>query len=138
MKTPRLGKSFKNSQFSLFRYFSFLLNFHQLVGNLRIFPEYQKKSFKNDCFIAIQHKNLQINRCFEFQLSRVSLVPCFAFGENDLYDQIDNPEGSLLKFLQKRLTKVFGFSMPLFRGRGVFNYTFGILPRRRPITTVSK
>ena len=82
--------------------------------------------------------SLQINRCFEFQLSRVSLVPCFAFGENDLYDQIDNPEGSLLKFLQKRLTKVFGFSMPLFRGRGVFNYTFGVLPRRRPITTVSK
>ncbi len=69
---------------------------------------------------------------------RVSLVPCFAFGENDLYDQIDNPEGSVLKALQRRLTRVLGFSMPLFKGRGVFNYTVGILPRRRPITTVSE
>ncbi len=79
-----------------------------------------------------------LNCCPSCVFFRVSLVPCFAFGENDLYDQVDNPEGSLLKTIQRRLTRIFGFSMPLFRGRGVFNYTVGILPRRRPITTVSK
>ncbi|KAK3583647.1 hypothetical protein CHS0354_021384 [Potamilus streckersoni] len=64
------------------------------------------------------------------------LVPVFSFGETDLYDQVNNPDGSLLKNLQMFLTKRFGFSPPIFYGRGVFNYTFGIMPYRHPVTTV--
>ncbi|KAJ9054129.1 diacylglycerol O-acyltransferase 1 [Entomophthora muscae] len=32
--------------------------------------------------------------------------------------------------------QVFGFSLPLFFGKGVYNYNFGILPRNLPITVV--
>ncbi|ELT95074.1 hypothetical protein CAPTEDRAFT_226963 [Capitella teleta] len=65
-----------------------------------------------------------------------SLVPVFSFGENDLFDQMSNPEGSRIRSLQAKMTKLLGFSMPLFHGRGVFNYSFGILPFRKPINTI--
>lgn len=65
-----------------------------------------------------------------------SLIPIFSFGETDIFDQMDNPPGSLLRKLQDFLTKYLGFSPPVFHGRGVFNYTFGILPYRKPINTV--
>jgi len=32
--------------------------------------------------------------------------------------------------LQNWLQKTMSFSLPLFYGRGVFNYDFGVLPRR--------
>ncbi|KAL1238133.1 2-acylglycerol O-acyltransferase [Trichinella spiralis] len=32
--------------------------------------------------------------------------------------------------------KILGWSTPLICGRGLFNYTFGLLPYRRPIHTV--
>ncbi|XP_052784158.1 2-acylglycerol O-acyltransferase 2-like isoform X2 [Mya arenaria] len=68
-----------------------------------------------------------------------SVVPVFTFGENDVYEQVQNPEGSRLKRLQIFLThKIFGFSMPIFKGRGIFNYTFGIFPYRRPLNTVAE
>jgi len=69
---------------------------------------------------------------------RVSLVPVFGFGENDLYQQVANPPGSRLRRLQTMLTKILSFSPPLFHGRGVFNYTFGILPFRRPVNVIGK
>ena len=65
----------------------------------------------------------------------------FSFGEVEIYNQASNPEGSFLKKLQKFLTHyVFGFSPPLIIGRGVFNYSFGIIPMpyRKPINTVGK
>ncbi|XP_066106018.1 2-acylglycerol O-acyltransferase 2 [Saccopteryx bilineata] len=65
-----------------------------------------------------------------------ALVPVFSFGENDLYDQVENSPGSWLRWIQNRLQKVMGISLPLFHGRGVFQYSFGLLPHRRPITTV--
>lgn len=64
------------------------------------------------------------------------LVPIFSFGENDLYDQVENSPGSWLRSIQNRLQKMMGISLPLFHGRGVFQYNFGLLPYRRPITTV--
>jgi len=64
------------------------------------------------------------------------LVPMFSFGENDIYDQTPNPPGSRLRRVQERMRKIFGFASPLFQGRGIFQYTFGLLPHRRPITTV--
>lgn len=65
-----------------------------------------------------------------------SLVPCYSFGENDLYEQADNPKGSKVRAFQEKWKKMFGFSLPLFYGRGIFNYSYGIMPHRRPITTV--
>ncbi|KAK8783062.1 hypothetical protein V5799_015595 [Amblyomma americanum] len=64
------------------------------------------------------------------------LVPVFSFGENELFSQADNAEGSRLRRIQAWLTRRLGFSPPLFLGRGVFQYSWGWLPRRRPIVTV--
>lgn len=65
-----------------------------------------------------------------------SLVPVYAFGENELFEQIPNPQGSLVRRFQNFLTHVLGFSPALFHGRGIFNYSFGLLPFRKPVNTV--
>ncbi|KAM4845487.1 2-acylglycerol O-acyltransferase 2 [Thomomys bottae] len=65
-----------------------------------------------------------------------ALVPVFSFGENDLFQQASNPSGSWLRRVQNQLQKIMGISLPLFHGRGVFQYSFGFLPFRQPITTI--
>ncbi|KAL0090677.1 diacylglycerol acyltransferase [Phycomyces blakesleeanus] len=67
---------------------------------------------------------------------KASLVPMFSFGENDLYDQFDNSEGSKIFEIQKKIQSIFGFTLPLFHARGIFNYDVGIIPFRHPIATV--
>jgi len=62
-----------------------------------------------------------------------ALVPVLSFGETDVYDQVENPHGSRLREIQEKLQKMMGFAVPLVKGRGVFNYRMGLLPRRRPI-----
>lgn len=62
-----------------------------------------------------------------------SLVPVIGFGENDIWDVY---QSGALEPVQSRLQKLFGFSMPIFFGRGVFTYGFGFLPHRRPINVV--
>uniref|UniRef100_A0A8C5QKH2 Acyltransferase n=1 Tax=Leptobrachium leishanense TaxID=445787 RepID=A0A8C5QKH2_9ANUR len=64
------------------------------------------------------------------------LVPVISFGENDLYYQVSNPKGSRLRTFQEGLQKIIGLALPLFHGRGVFQYSFGLLPHRRPVYTV--
>ena len=64
------------------------------------------------------------------------LVPVFTFGENDLWSQVPNPDGSMLRRVQMLFRKVTGFTPPMIFGRGVFQYRFGILPHRRAVTTV--
>ncbi|KAI8066147.1 diacylglycerol acyltransferase [Thamnidium elegans] len=64
------------------------------------------------------------------------LVPTFSFGENDLYDQVDNSDGSLLWKAQKKMQKALGFTLPLFHARGIFNYNVGLLPYRHQVVTV--
>ncbi|NXQ93919.1 MOGT2 acyltransferase, partial [Sagittarius serpentarius] len=64
------------------------------------------------------------------------LVPIFSFGENDLFEQVRNPKGSWLRQLQHRLQQIMGISLPLFHARGIFQYSFGLVPYRRPICTV--
>jgi len=64
------------------------------------------------------------------------LVPCFSFGETDIYDQPANPKGSLLRTIQDRIQKALQLAPVPFSGRGVFQYSFGVLPNRRPITVV--
>ncbi len=64
------------------------------------------------------------------------LVPVFVFGENFLYSQADNPEGSRLRRFQVWFKDRISFSPPAFYGRGFFQYTFGFLPYRRPLNLV--
>jgi len=64
------------------------------------------------------------------------LVPVFAFGENDVYQQLKNEKGSAIHTLQTNFQKLFGFALPLFHGRGLFTYNVGILPFRHPIVSV--
>ncbi|XP_042170075.1 2-acylglycerol O-acyltransferase 2-A isoform X2 [Oncorhynchus tshawytscha] len=64
------------------------------------------------------------------------LVPVFSFGENELFDQMTNPAGSPLRWLQDHLQRLMGVALPMFTGRGVFQYSFGLLPYREPIHTV--
>ncbi|XP_039557951.1 2-acylglycerol O-acyltransferase 2-like, partial [Passer montanus] len=66
------------------------------------------------------------------------LVPVFSFGENELFRQVPNPPGSRLRRLQARLQRLMGVALPLFHARGVFQYSFGLLPFRRPIHTVGE
>lgn len=73
---------------------------------------------------------------FLFVICSAYLVPVFSFGENELFKQIGNPEGSWLRSLQNRMQKIMRFSMPLFYARGIFQYNFGILPYRKPIHSV--
>ncbi len=59
-----------------------------------------------------------------------SLVPVFSFGETNLYTTMPLEEGSFFHKLQITFMNKFGFSTPIFSGRGLFNYSFGILPHR--------
>lgn len=47
-----------------------------------------------------------------------------------------NEKGTRVYSIQKRFQAIFGFTLPLFHGRGVFNYNFGFLPYRHPIVSV--
>lgn len=64
------------------------------------------------------------------------LVPVFSFGENEIFNQLENPEGSVVRNIQNRLRKIMGFALPLFHARGVFQYSFGVMPFRKPIYTI--
>ena len=67
-----------------------------------------------------------------------SLVPTFAFGENDIWNQVSNPKGSYVRRFQEFFKKVSDFAPPLLYGRGIFTYDSGLLPYRHPITAVGK
>ncbi len=64
------------------------------------------------------------------------LVPVFFFGEQFVYEQADNPQGSFIRRMQTALVKQFGFTLPFFFGRGVFQYTFGMMPFRKAVNAV--
>ncbi|KAI0684976.1 DAGAT-domain-containing protein [Cytidiella melzeri] len=64
------------------------------------------------------------------------LVPVFSFGENDIYQQMPNERGTTINKLQKMFQSVFGFTLPLFHGRGLLNYNLGLLPYRKRIVVV--
>ncbi|KRZ86820.1 2-acylglycerol O-acyltransferase 2-A [Trichinella sp. T8] len=59
-----------------------------------------------------------------------SLVPSYSFGEVDVFNQISNEKGSLLRRMQDWFRKIATFSTPIFYGSYIF------LPYRRPICTV--
>lgn len=62
------------------------------------------------------------------------LVPVYTFGETSLY--VPMTQGGVTPHLIRGLRKVLGVGTPLVCGRGVFNYVFGLLPRRVPLHTV--
>lgn len=64
------------------------------------------------------------------------LVPTLAFGENELYDQVQPEDHPFIHKAQLVLKKLLGFTVPLFHARGVFNYDVGMMPYRRPLNIV--
>jgi len=61
------------------------------------------------------------------------LVPVLSFGETDTFDQI---EGSMLRKIQEFIRKYAGIAPVVPVGRGFFQYSFGLVPRRKPICVV--
>lgn len=51
----------------------------------------------------------------------------------ELFDQLSHP--TLLR-LQRAFIRLTGFTIPLIRGRGIFQYSYGLIPRRHPLHTV--
>ena len=64
------------------------------------------------------------------------LVPILAFGENELYDQVQPEQHPAIHKVQLVIKKILGFTVPLFHARGVFNYDVGMMPYRRPVNVV--
>uniref|UniRef100_A0A0N4XRB1 diacylglycerol O-acyltransferase n=1 Tax=Nippostrongylus brasiliensis TaxID=27835 RepID=A0A0N4XRB1_NIPBR len=48
------------------------------------------------------------------------LVPVYSFGENEIFEQVENPEGSALRRFQSWTKRFAGFTFPFFHGRGIF------------------
>ena len=73
-----------------------------------------------------------------------SLVPVFAFGENDIFDQVDNPDGSPLRRFQLFMKQLIGITPPAFYGRSLsrgvlrrmFGSNTGVMPKRESIEVV--
>jgi len=63
------------------------------------------------------------------------LVPVYSFGENDLFLQAANPEGSRLRRFQEKFRQWASFAPVFFYGRGIF-INIGLLPMRRKMVTV--
>jgi hypothetical protein len=69
-------------------------------------------------------------------MNGASLVPCIGFGENDLYSQKPRDEKSFVYKFQSKVKQILKFTVPIINGRGVFQYSIGILPHRKPNFTV--
>ncbi|CAK7227303.1 diacylglycerol O-acyltransferase 1 [Sporothrix eucalyptigena] len=64
------------------------------------------------------------------------LVPVLGFGEVDLYTQLQSDEHPLLHRFQMHVLKAWKFTLPFMRGRGIFNYDYGLMPYRHPLNIV--
>ncbi|KAI1133678.1 DAGAT-domain-containing protein [Nemania abortiva] len=64
------------------------------------------------------------------------IVPVLAFGENELYDQLQPQEHPFVHQIQMSILKVWKFTLPFLHGRGIFNYDVGLMPYRRPLNIV--
>lgn len=86
------------------------------------------------------HMDLTLRRRFGFVKvalhTGAHLVPVIGFGENEVMSQVDNHPGSFLYWFQQQFKKVFGFTMPIFYGRGFLHRRCGWVPYRRPIDVV--
>lgn len=64
------------------------------------------------------------------------LVPVFSFGEIDLFEQVRNPKGSIIRRLQEWMKKFTGVAFAIPLGRGYLQYSFGLVPLRKPVSTI--
>mmetsp|Transcript_410 Transcript_410/g.773 ORF Transcript_410/g.773 Transcript_410/m.773 type:complete len:421 (-) Transcript_410:96-1358(-) len=66
------------------------------------------------------------------------LVPIYSFGENDLYEQVPNEEGSAIRNMQNVMLKYLGFATPFFSGAGSSGAAVPMnpIPSRVPIITI--
>ncbi|KAF2262526.1 diacylglycerol O-acyltransferase 2A [Lojkania enalia] len=64
------------------------------------------------------------------------LVPVLAFGENDIYEQLDAKAHPWIHKFQLLTKKFMGWTVPFFHARGIFNYDVGMMPYRRPLNVV--
>ena len=60
-------------------------------------------------------------------------MPVYGFGENDLLCQAQYP---WLRRLQESFRSYSGIAPVMFYGRGIFQYSFGLMPFRVPVTLV--
>lgn len=66
-----------------------------------------------------------------------SLVPAISFGENDYYHIVDYSKSILWRWFMEGVCKQkINHFPPICYGRGLFQYNLGVIPQRRPITTV--
>ena len=63
-----------------------------------------------------------------------ALLPARVGQENQLWKGLRLAKGSSMRAAQDWLQKKTSFSIPLFFGRGLLQYTFGFMPYRTPIT----
>ena len=63
-------------------------------------------------------------------------MPSFSFGETGIYSQVSNLTGSFLRVFQDSVKQLTGVIPCLFKGRGFFQYSFGLMPLSNPITVV--
>lgn len=68
--------------------------------------------------------------------SGADLVPTLAFGENNLYNQVQPDRHPMIHRIQLVFKNICGFTVPLFHARGIFNYDMGLMPYRMPINVV--
>uniref|UniRef100_A0A7S4DP42 diacylglycerol O-acyltransferase n=1 Tax=Lotharella globosa TaxID=91324 RepID=A0A7S4DP42_9EUKA len=92
-------------------------------------------------FTQPNHNHLYLTHRYGFVREAIKagaqLVPCYAFGENDIYDTLFFEEGTWVYWLQVKVKKMLSFSMPIFHGRGLFFKKLPfILPFRRPMKVV--
>lgn len=66
-------------------------------------------------------------------LHRADLVPVYSFGENELFQQVIFPDGTLGRRLQDLFKKVMGFAPCVFIGERL-----ALVPYKIPITIVGK
>ncbi|CAL7934122.1 unnamed protein product [Xylocopa violacea] len=63
------------------------------------------------------------------------LVPVISFGETNTFEQCYT-RGTRLRKVQNYIRKMVGVAPVLISGRGFFQYNFGLIPYRTPITVV--
>ncbi|KAK4881374.1 hypothetical protein RN001_004693 [Aquatica leii] len=61
------------------------------------------------------------------------LVPVFSFGETDIYNQFRHPLLQKFQYFVKAIAHIAPI-IPI--GRGFLQYSFGLVPERKPLTTV--
>lgn len=65
-----------------------------------------------------------------------SLAPVILFGETNAYHTVQVPADSWIRRLQEKILQWLLIGTPIILGRGVFNYTIGMMPFRVPLYTV--